>query len=1268
MNKCVFIAGAALLALAAIGACAATWTVDDKYYEVVEGDATNVVQHTWEWAVSGVHSQSWTSHFIELAYDDDGQTQTLSTVTFTNAVVVDRIAYNKKVRLTGTWSFEQGQANGLMDLDVEGTVQFRKQATGGIINYCTFKPGSVLEANSNRVSLADSTFFSAEARNIYSGTVERCSFSNSLLNAACAFVNACSFIEPRVQVWDGYLINCTNSGSYGEFGVGDDIGLNALPMPVALAVRNGRGSLFRNLTIVSNFNAEGHSMLFRDCAFRNMYGGGSIYGSSNTIESCSVYSNQNSMTIQGDANSIVKSCFGTFVLPNAEYNDPPVCGGGSLWLEGTNNTLGKMYDESARNIFLGASLGFAGENNTVAHNYIGMADISGRVVYASGGINSISGPGHTFAGNVFIQSGLTATNADNLVVATNWFGTYQGARPGITHVGLSAGGSANAQIRGNTFLACGNAAIYLAGSHNAQISGNNIGYDPKHDSLAGNGWTSSGYVPQAGIGAACSTNLSIKNNLIVGGGSYGIFLTGEPSVSAEKGCDGTVIQGNRIGCWQGRSESFSNRYSGIMLYDVEDILIGGTAEGEGNVIGGNGEYGILAGGESGSGSSYMYCKGLSICGNHIGADFVDGGWSNVGNGRSGIMINGFGYHAVHHIGDPAEWGHNIIGHNRENGVWLYQVYTTGTFVNSSVSGNFIGYSPEGRKTMPNGAMGLLLSWCSQIEVGSEGATNNWPQKEFHGNIVSGNASNGIHLAGCARVVLGANHVGVDEAGTNAVPNGGHGVCLASGSYNLVGSEDGADFNIISGNGGDGVHCNGGANGIIWCNFIGTGKNGIGNIPNASNGVHLAGGALNYDIGWPFEETPNFIGGNGRHGIFLDNGPQNNEVYHNYVGRGLPGMTFGPNGGAALKIYHSNPSKWNSCPNTIGGTEGLHPWNIFDGQTGVDISNAWAQTLVNNYIGFDPSQANASTVMVNGIVIQNGYLNEIGKGCGNYIGACRDAGIVLNMSTNPATIFWETGNTIQGNLIGCATNLGGYVTNAGVGLLAREIANDIIGNITNPNWIANSATGIVIESANGTMDGLYPARICGNRVGIAPNVNDGSAGNRSHGIALKDCRNLRVGTTNLVDHDVSSGNLGDGIRLERCDSVSVSGYRVGIGTNVLAAIPNAGNGITILNSTNCLLGSTDAIEVGNTIAANAGHGVAIGGGQGQTLLANLIGRVSSGGISVPGNGGDGVLVVDSINAPDRLLHVRGEHHSLQQRERTPHCGERLGVPDDPGQRL
>ncbi len=131
--------------------------------------------------------------------------------------------------------------------------------------------------------------------------------------------------------------------------------------------------------------------------------------------------------------------------------------------------------------------------------------------------------------------------------------------------------------------------------------------------------------------------------------------------------DGFVIQGNLIGTDAAGTSAIPNVYNGgALTISASNTLIGGTADGAGNVISGNTGSGISTGGSN-----------ITVQGNLIGT--TASGAGALGNSYQGIFLDGAAT-----IGGPGAGEGNVIANNQLGGVWI-AANTTG----AKVRGNSI---------------------------------------------------------------------------------------------------------------------------------------------------------------------------------------------------------------------------------------------------------------------------------------------------------------------------------------------------------------------------------------------------------------------------------------------------------------------------------------------------------------------------------------------------------------------------------------------------
>jgi titin len=171
-------------------------------------------------------------------------------------------------------------------------------------------------------------------------------------------------------------------------------------------------------------------------------------------------------------------------------------------------------------------------------------------------------------------------------------------------------------------------------------------------------------------------------------------------------------------------------------------------------------------------------------GNYVG--LVPGGGSALGNTNARIRIADGSKNNV--VGGTTAGAGNVISGNG-GGMNINGAGTTGTVV----AGNFIGTTASGGAALPNLDGVVVSNGATGNTVGGDRATAR--------NLLSGNSSSGVTLSGDgtdANVVAG-NDIGVDRAGTTALPNL-RGVFIVLGpSHNVIGGTTTARRNVISGN-------------------------------------------------------------------------------------------------------------------------------------------------------------------------------------------------------------------------------------------------------------------------------------------------------------------------------------------------------------------------------------------------------------------------------------------------------------------------------------
>lgn len=430
----------------------------------------------------------------------------------------------------------------------------------------------------------------------------------------------------------------------------------------------------------------------------------------------------------------------------------------------------------------------------------------------------------------------------------------------------------------------GHVGIEVNGSNSSLINGNYIGTDPTGAGAAGNGvagvWLNRG-----------SASNAIRNNVVGGNGQAGVWL---------QGATATTVKGNLIGTDAAASAAIPNGQEGVRLTDAASSnAVGGSAPGERNVISGNTGSGIALRDVGTSGNSIEgNLIGLNAVGTgalpNVNGVLIAGGassnrvvsnrilfnrnlgvwltgsttWSNAvqGNtirrqGNTGVQIDDGAYSNLigPPIGGPTTLG-NVISGNVREGVYIAGAGTR----NNTLFSNAIGTTAKGLSSDGNGLNGVYIT---------DGAYDNWvgdgPNER---NLIGGNGRDGVVITnGAHDNRVQGNFIGVSATGTAALPNLS-GVAISGASNNIIGGDTPDRRNLLSGNRAFGVYLGGASTtgNRVDFNLIGTDASGLAALPNALAGVGVVGVPGRNVVGSSVAGVTQFISGNTREGIFVQN--------------------------------------------------------------------------------------------------------------------------------------------------------------------------------------------------------------------------------------------------------------------------------------------------------------------------------------------------------------------------------------------------------------
>lgn len=355
-------------------------------------------------------------------------------------------------------------------------------------------------------------------------------------------------------------------------------------------------------------------------------------------------------------------------------------------------------------------------------------------------------------------------------------------------------------------------------------------------------------------------------NVISGNNSIGLFFNGG---------GGNTAQGNYIGLGADGVTQVANGATGLDCQDGSGNLIGGINPGEGNVISGNMQDGILL---------YGTADYTRVLGNLVGSDYT--GTIPVGNHDWGIECQS----AHNVIGSTDAGARNLFSGNGASGIVLYSENVTKSMFNT-VAGNYIGTDITGTQALGASAwLGAIqqqgISFSFDAHDNLIGGTD--PAAR---NIISGNVQGIGIFANATHNTVQGNYIGTDYTGFGYVGNT-NGVIIFGATDNTIGGTDPGAGNLISASVFDGI-LTGSDNTTIQGNLLGTYANGQGSLANGEYDINTSN-ASHVLIGGPTAAARNVIAASGQDGIHFHGGASN-IVQNNYIGVGADGATPDGNG-------------------------------------------------------------------------------------------------------------------------------------------------------------------------------------------------------------------------------------------------------------------------------------------------------------------------------------------------------------------------------------
>ncbi len=504
--------------------------------------------------------------------------------------------------------------------------------------------------------------------------------------------------------------------------------------------------------------------------------------------------------------------------------------------------------------------------NLIRNTYVGLGLTGDSLENMSGGINISNSSNNVIGGtlkNVISLNngnGIHITSSDSCWIAGNYIGTDTTGMlsRGNQGYGIWVQGSDNIQIGENNSvgrnLICDNQldGIFIDDASNKiNIVNNFIGIGSNGAKMLGNAYN----------GVRLDDN---SDSVSIGGDQPGdgnvISNNGEDGIHINDNVNETIIRGNLIGTDSAGMLKRGNSFAGIYVgsSQTNDNYIGGLEIADRNIISGN-QYGI----------DIDETNNIFIAGNYIGTN-IDG-TDSIPNE---VGVNIYKSDSIY-VGTDSLKGYNIISGNSDNAIDVNK----GRFI--IIEGNLIGLNASGNDTIANGEHGVFMD---------SSTANSYINK----NTISGNTL-GIALAdSCNSIFITGNYIGTDTSGMIGLGNRESGIDIDNGCYEIsIGGEFVSKGNLISGNANNGINMNGAYGGHVLGNIIGLNKEGNDSIPNEV-GIVL-GGSSRILIGADSAKYRNVLSGNKLAGI-LHEGSYKCLVVGNYIGTDFTGENPMPNNG------------------------------------------------------------------------------------------------------------------------------------------------------------------------------------------------------------------------------------------------------------------------------------------------------------------------------------------------------------------------------------
>lgn len=880
-----------------------------------------------------------------------------------------------------------------------------------------------------------------------------------------------------------------------------------------------------------------------------------------------------------------------------------------------------------------------------SNNRIGGAAAGERNIISANG-NSPDGCGDNcgFGFLSYYGHGVLLNNASNNTIQGNWIGlnasegSLQNKGAGISVDALTSntliGGPTPAE--GNIISAhanttdFNNAGILLSGASGTVIQNNMLGVGPDGATPFQN---------EHGIEMySCSDTL-------IGGPNAGNIISANFRGVLLNNCFNITMQGNKVGTNMAGTAAVPNYGSGLVIQGSlsfpEFIKIGGTGAGEGNLISGNINNGIIVNSSDSNSNNPV----IFIQGNKIGTDIT--GTTAIPNTVMGILLDS-GVARVD-VGGTESGARNIISGNAIDGIRVARSVGGQNAHNNRIFGNFIGTAANGTSLIPNGGSGVtLLEGATLNTIGGTG--------DGEANTIAGNSLFGVRIKGGSEEITDSNTV----RGNSIFRNGAEGIRLqVEGIETANGNIAAPEIELIGPVAGTGP-----ANSTIdiYGDTEDEGRLYVGST--VSNGSGDFAIALDLSVLVPLSLdalTATATDGSGNTSEFSEafavappevtNHPDNITIVE---GESFS-LTVEATGSAPL-LY-----EWQFLSTEEGAEfEDIVNDATFSGAltatltaTGAQLTNAGSyRCVVTNSVDFAVSNLALVTVIpLSTDTATVSTLEDTADGDTTtlahlmaYPGAdgvisLREAIVAANNRAGADTITFNVSGTILiGTGLPALTDVAGGTTIDGGGdiVLSGDGLSGAIGALELES-ADNVLKGLSIVEFPGVAVAISGAGATGNTITGCFIGTDGTEplANGGHGIEISGgATDNVIGGTEVADLNVISGNEGSGIFISgvgTTNNAAIGNY-IGVSESGLAAIANGESGVSIVaGATGNQIGGDEEGE-GNVLSANSASGVSISGAgtTANVVSGNIIGLNATADSGL-GNVNNGVSILDGATA-------------------------------------